>query len=81
MWKGQERTETGSRFRPGSAGRSAHGALMTPTPPTSPARTDSIGNPAKEDGAIAAEGIKGSYESQLAPVNMSEQSNRGQKDG
>jgi hypothetical protein len=54
---------------------------MTPTPPTSPARTDSIGNPATEDGAIVVEDIKGSYESQLASVNMSQQSNRGQKDG
>jgi uncharacterized protein (TIGR00251 family) len=45
------------------------------TPPTSPARTDSIGNPATGDGGIVVERVKGSYESQLAFVNTSQQSN------
>jgi hypothetical protein len=49
--------------------------LRTATPPTSPARTDSIGNPATGDGGIVVERMKGSYESQLTFVNISQQSN------
>ena len=49
--------------------------MRTATPPTSPARTDSIGNPATGDGGIVVERMKGSYESQLTFVNISQQSN------
>ena len=65
----------GSRFRLGSAGPSARSTVRTATPPTSPARTDSIGNPATGDGSIVVERMKDSYESQLAFVNISQQSN------
>ena len=56
--------------------------MRTATPPTSPARTDSIGNPATGDGGIVVERMKDSYESQLAFVNISQQSNtEAQKNG
>jgi hypothetical protein len=61
----------GSRFRLGSAGPPAWSTVRTATPPTSPARTDSIGNPATGDGGIVVERMKGSYESQLAFVEIS----------
>ena len=51
------------------------GALGIATPPTSSAKTDSMGNPATGDCGIVVERMKGSYESRFVPVNISQQSN------
>jgi uncharacterized protein (TIGR00251 family) len=51
------------------------GALGIAIPPTSSAKTDSMGNPTTGDCGIVVGRMQGSYESPFAPVNMSQQSN------